>query len=132
MAKEEWYPIIWAEASALFETRKKIMLGICGYSNRVCKVASPKDALTIFVVNNLYISNDQCEEGLRCLDFDCTFNKTTRESFAHAYGYKPKSLGTFGRLNFNMEPDGSLRSFKDVVGDSQTGTIILSKSRGHK
>ena len=131
------YPIIWAEAKLILKTRRKYFVGICGYSKRVFKIATAKgqDVLTILVVNNLYLDEERriCEEGSRCLDFDCPFNKTTKESFAHSIGIKklPAKLSNHWgeRISQNTTQNGSLGSYVDLFSEHPSGGILMAKAK---
>lgn len=124
------YPIHWIKAELLFKTRRKTMLGICGYSKRVFAIASPRDVLRILVAQDLYIGEGQngkqtCEEGARCLDFDCPLNKTNWRTYKAAFHLRGKGPEKFGQtmpINKDLEV---LKEYQRVVDES--GRIVISK-----
>lgn len=74
------WPIIWAVIHKAGK-EKPVCIGVCGYSWKPCFIGSILEAIT---VHDLYLnkSTGECEEGNRCLNVSCPFNKTTLETFA--------------------------------------------------
>lgn len=131
--------VIWAEARVLFSfegkntPNERTMLGICGYSGRIFKVASPENYITVSVVHDIFI-NDRtqdggCEEGTRCLDFNCPKNRTTWESFrkAHSIRTRKSPLGFGKPIWFNTNPNGELYSFRQYIENYPKGTVLLKE-----
>ena len=116
--------VVWVEAKIIFMIKDKeydkTMLGICGYSGRVFKVAST-ESLTTLIVHDIFINDHTqeggCEEGKRCLDFNCPKNRTTWESFRKAHSIRSrKPPVAFGQpIWFNIDNDGELISYKEFV-----------------
>ena len=135
MTKHKAYPIVWAAGRVLFSDlrgiAKKDWFGICGYSKRVFKIAPLRDVLTIMVVQNLYVGEHDCEEGSRCLDFDCPLNITTRESYAKSMNISPKKLPENFRatISYNRGPEGTLHSFGEFIEGQPAGTILIASKK---
>lgn len=130
--RAEKYGFIWTMADKLFKTRLKQFVGICGKSGRIAKVASERDALTLLVVQDVYVSGDTCEEGKRCLDFQCSLNETTWASFAASINKKRigKPPAYWGKTVFANE-DSTAHDFSGLFGgDPGKGGILLGRKSG--
>lgn len=129
------YPVVWAKLSTLLNTREKRTVAICGYSGRIFKIAT--SPLLVLVVNDLYASPKigRCEEERRCLDFDCPLNKTTWKSLLQEGEFpkgtrRPKAWANKGKLptiSYNLQPDGTLHDFSDLVVGRERGGYLMSK-----
>ena len=92
--KTEKYPIGWVDGKCLTTTgnktvdkaMNKVYLGICGYAKKPFRIT--KSWIIISVVQDLYIANEQCEEGRRCLNFQCKYNNSTLKSIERIMGAK--------------------------------------------
>ena len=130
------YPVLWTQADTIFEglkgQKKTTMLSICGNSKRVWKITSPKDTLSMIVITDVMASKDWCEEGTRCLDFNCALNKTTPESLSKALGIKrlpAKFRERFGKpIDFNLGRDGNLQDFKELFARHPNGGWLLKRA----
>lgn len=135
MSESRRVPIAWIEERVVLHgTRKRTMLGVCGESHRICKIATTM--MTPIVVTDLYIQRGVCEEGRRCLDFDCPMNTTTRESYAQAMHprqwkrFMKRLPATFGQtISLNRKPDGSLHDFSELFAKLPDGGVIMSRQR---
>jgi len=90
------YPITWID-SEIFEINhigfKNLMIGICHYSKQPFTVAHKNEGIRIMVVRDLFINEEsiQCEEGKRCLNFTCKFNKVENPNqISYLIGKNPK------------------------------------------
>lgn len=99
-------PITWICNAIKFHNKPQnttlsLSFGICGVTKRVAFVAldGGQSALLPFVVHDLYLEGeDGCEEGGRCLNFECPRNKTCYTSYIRAN--KSWALGAFPRKKF--------------------------------
>jgi len=80
------YPVVWVEHGK----RSKRYVGYCSLTKKVFGVTC--NPLSVLVINDFIIEKDGCEEGERCLNILCKYNKTTAKSFAKANNMKPKCL----------------------------------------
>ena len=130
-----YVPILWAQESALFKQRRRkheIFCGICGESGRIFKLAG--DNITILIVRDIIIDTSGCEEGKRCLDFDCPLNKTTFESLCKGLGFTLKKMNKIKErvvnhqtMDMNKNPDGGLNDFSDFIKAHPHGGFLLKK-----
>ena len=88
------FPFTWVKLSHVSTAKNRVWVAICHSTGRIAKLTYPKGQglLEIMIVNDTYVTNGRCEEGLRCLDKQCPLNNTTRESFAKSIGVKPTRL----------------------------------------
>lgn len=47
---------------------------------------------TILVVSYFFVKDGVCEEGKRCINSHCEFNKTTAKTFGESYGWKQTTI----------------------------------------
>jgi len=139
MIEGQYIPVVWAEGGAILTglrgKEKKAMFAICGYSKRIFQIAG-FNSLEVLVVHNVIIDKEhgKCEEKKRCIDFDCPLNKTTRESYARAFGINPKRLTVeFGKraIKYNRKSDSELHNFQDILErfQEQGGMIFAGPKR---
>jgi len=115
------YRMCWLIGHQLFEQApkkpKNAQFAICEFSGRICKITDEKDILPMLIIRDVFVTNDDCEEKFRCLDFDCPLNKTTRETYAQQHNIKlskiPKDFGKRLAINGDVET-GKLHSFKEI------------------
>lgn len=130
------YPVLWVEIRVVFRIRQQGWLGICGYSQRVCKAFSDRDVRTLIVVQDLIVQDGRCEEDERCVDFACPLNHATRESYARANGMTqaqakrlPDGFDTREPMVWNAHSDG-LNAFRDLLEKHPRGGLV-TQSRGN-
>jgi len=80
------YPVVWVE----YGKRGKKYVGYCSLTKKVFNVT--RNPPSVLVINDFIIEENECEEGERCLNILCKYNKTTAKSFAKANNMKPKCL----------------------------------------
>jgi hypothetical protein len=125
----------WVDHNVLFlpKKRKPMYYAICEHSKRIAKATM--NMLTILVVNDTYINETkgQCEEGQRCLDFDCPLNHGTLATYAHGTGVRriTKQIREIGRKRaaFNQTQDGELADYTGLV--REPGTIVTPADAHH-
>lgn|SRR3990167_8508845 len=127
-----WYPVLWIEGAALFDTKKKKLresfFGLCGYSKRVFRIESNINSFAVFIINDLFIidtGKGRCEEAERCLDFDCPLNKTTWKSYKKSFTLSAKSKqpeGFGSTINFNKG-----NNFNDFFEQYPNGGVLSKK-----
>jgi hypothetical protein len=94
------YPIHWIQ----IETgRRQVYLAICGRTKEPIRLSTAP--IYLLVVNNLYASDTQCEEGQRCCAIGCPLNRTTPATLAAAFGLKrvPKWMTAIKPLPVSTE-----------------------------
>ena len=130
------YGFIWAAANTLFHTKKRMWLGICGNSGRIAKVTAIRDLLTPLVVQDTLVSGGKCEEGKRCLDFQCSLNLTTWDSWAASIG--KKTIGEkpeyWGKILFPKQ-DGTAHDFSNLWNGKdrgEKGGLIIGTTRSSR
>jgi len=68
-----YWPIVWVETN-----RENVFMGICCFTRKICKV---RELISALIVRDTIIEKEKCEEGSRCLNFKCQYNKTTPNSY---------------------------------------------------
>ncbi len=135
--KKNLFNFAWVQGKVINFTKKPppgSWYCICGKTMRICKIAV-KDMLTVMIVRNFFLEKGVCEEGKCCLDFDCPFNKTTRQSMAANYHWTKKQMDNlpadFGvTAGFNKDSDGKLMDFSDLW-DGKDPRLIIYQRRKH-
>jgi hypothetical protein len=76
-------PIIWAIIHKK-DKKKPVCIGVCGYCWKPFFAGS---ILHVIAVHDFYLNQSagECEEGTRCLNLSCKFNKTTLQTFAKSW-----------------------------------------------
>jgi hypothetical protein len=115
------FPFIWV-LTKMKGKRKNIWLGFCGKTYHVSKIAA--DMLSPLVIQDLYI-NGECEEGGRCLYFQCPHNFTTEHSLREAY----KSKTTF-KANPMKSKIGEVKLSDELISSSRGGGVVTTKNGG--
>jgi hypothetical protein len=87
------FPIHWVEALENLvspmpgQKPRKVLLAICGKTRAAITLET--HPLQSLVVHDAYLSETQyCEEGERCFNRDCPYNRTTVDSLARSLGFK--------------------------------------------
>lgn len=84
------YIITWHVAVIRINPRGRnfISLGICEHTQRTAFIAifnpnkpATQEVLKTLLVKDVYAGQNGCEDGTRCLDLKCPFNKTTPKTF---------------------------------------------------
>jgi hypothetical protein len=91
---EKSFPIQWVRADAFSivpgRNRKKVMLGVCGYSHRICRVTTqPFDTI---VFSDVTIRDGECEDATSCLARECPLNKTPESTIKKLIHHRPRQF----------------------------------------
>ena len=81
MRKTTKAKVLWIPRKVFYTGRPAdTLLGVCLYSKRIFTVAS--SYLEPLIIHDILLDEDrpECEEGHRCFNLTCKFNKTTRET----------------------------------------------------
>jgi len=81
MGKTKNVKVLWIPRKLFFTGRPtELLMGVCLYSKRIFMV--PSSYLSPFIVHDILLDENrpECEEGQRCLNLSCKFNKTTQKS----------------------------------------------------
>jgi hypothetical protein len=81
MGKTENVKVLWIPRKLLFTGRPvEALLGVCLHSKRIFMVAT--SYLEPLIVHDILLDETlpECEEGQRCLNLSCKFNKTTQKT----------------------------------------------------
>ena len=73
--------VLWIPRKLFFTGRPtELLMGVCLYSKRIFMVAS--SYLEPLIIHDILLDEDkpECEEGQRCLNLTCKFNKTTQKT----------------------------------------------------
>ena len=120
--------VTWVEAQTLFKLKgkeKKLILGLCSHTKRVFSLAT--NWLKPMVITNIYITDNVCEEGSRCLDGNCEFNTTTWESLSKALGLgnkKPKNFD-IKKGKWHFDKNDNFHDFSDVTKNWNTHSLVM-------
>jgi hypothetical protein len=91
---EKSFPIQWVPANALSivpgRKRKKVMLGVCGYSHRICRVTA--QAIDTIVFSDVIIHEGRCEDAASCLARECPLNKTAQSTINKLIHHRPRQF----------------------------------------
>lgn len=85
MRRSENYPIMWVKAK-FAHGKRPFFVAYCGKTRHAIKIST--NVLTVLIVQDFYVTGKECEEGKRCLNFDCPLNKATDASLHEAWGMK--------------------------------------------
>ena len=97
--KLKTYPITW-------HIVRNVGVGICGKTLGVFKVTT--QGLSMAIIRDIYVSDDECEEGQRCLNTSCPLNHVDDETWLMLIGYKrPKAT--------KIWKDGKLQETKEKI-----------------
>src|SRR5262245_61154008 len=87
------YPIHWVEAWVSpipfrkRRTPRKVLLAICGKTRAAITIQT--HPLQSLVVHDFYLEKTgHCEEGERCFNRECCYNRTTPDSLSQSLGFK--------------------------------------------
>lgn len=131
MLDAEPIPFHWIDRRLLMNTRKQGFLGLCSRTGRIAKVAppGPMGALQVAGLNDFYVSDDQCEEGQRCLDIQCDLNRTTEASYRHALGLgKGRFPDDFLKKPMPLNEDAeALAWFRQVIDEHPDHGVVVTK-----
>lgn len=138
MSNYEKCRILWIDGRLLFSPREFRLhwYGLCDKTKRVCKIANRRDVLTPLIVNGTIIGICGCEEKERCLDFECPYNRTTKESFKKSYHVKSQLPDDFAEkpMIFNSDP-ACLERYKELLrhhDEQATAMTLIPASRRSK
>lgn len=88
MKNAKTYAVTWAPAEISSSNGSvEVWVGYCHYSKKAFTIAP--DNLTMMVVQDIIVDDKTCEEGKRCLNTECPYNRTTYESYMTAKGMRP-------------------------------------------
>jgi hypothetical protein len=105
----DYYPVAWVITKF---ARKEVWAGFCGKTKHLFTLA--RNNLSPLIVNDLIATDDECEEGGRCLYFKCPLNQTSPKTFLRDAGFTKRRGGKPANPSIGeiMWPDslGELRS----------------------
>lgn len=125
------FPVVWVNARDILDTRSQAMLGICSYSKKVFAITN---SLMPFVINDIIITGDDCEEAEGCLCVECPLNKTTAQSLAQRIGKEGKMLAagidfeTRTPITCNRSNDNQ-RAYAALVARTPNGGSVSVEKR---
>lgn len=73
-----FYPVCWIVGEF---GKTPTYYGVCGYSKKVFTLNT--DFRYPLIINDLIVENGKCEEAERCINLECSLNKTTFQKWAH-------------------------------------------------
>jgi len=78
------------------------------------------------IIRDIFLT-DQCEEARRCLDINCSYNKTTLETFTKSFNIEPGSIPSdFLTKNPLLGLD-----FTELVKQYPRGGILIKKKESN-
>lgn len=92
-------PVGWAELKSQFFNN--VMLGICGHSKKVCLISTEMNkTLRLREIESFSLDKQKkmCVEGMRCLNFGCEYNKTSKSSLCKYYKVSKRELDVLIKL----------------------------------
>lgn len=129
----------WVAARVMtgkFKDYKGYSFCVCGHSKRFIRIA--RNFLMPRIIRDAFIEEGKCEEGERCLDFDCEYNHTTLKSYAFNEKITVKQvlemMPAFGKetLGMNLEEDGKLKNLADLIEGHEGSYIDVGSKRRTK
>lgn len=85
MMGETKYIINWITNGVSLKAKGPINVGICERTKRIATIS--EHFIKPLIVRDTFVLDAQCEEGTRCLDRSCVFNKTTWKSYASSMNF---------------------------------------------
>lgn len=108
---------------------------VCGHSKRFIRIA--RNFLMPLIIRDAFIEDGKCEEGERCLDFDCEYNHTTLKSYAFNEKITVKQvlemMPAFGKETLGMNLlDGKPINLTDLIEGHEGSYIDVGPKRRTK